>query len=47
MKKYFVNGRKISDKKLIQPRYNMILNMKNRNIDEIFAGYSEKTRYNI
>lgn len=46
-KGYFVNGRNVSDKKLIQPRYNMILNMKDRSIDEIFAGYSEKTRYNI
>lgn len=46
-KKYFVNGRNVSDKQLIQPRYNMILNLDGRNIDEIFSGYSEKTRYNI
>ena len=46
-KGYFVNGRNVSDKKLIQPRYNMILNIENRSIDEIFSGYSEKTRYNI
>lgn len=46
-KKYFVNGRNVSKKLLIQPRYNMILNIGERNVDEIFAGYSEKTRYNI
>jgi len=32
---------------MIQPIYNMILRIKGKTEDEIFKGYSEKTRYNI
>lgn len=32
---------------LIQPIYNMILRIKGKTEEEIFKGYSEKTRYNI
>lgn len=46
-KGYFVASRKSNKNILIQPRHNMILKLKDRTIEEIFAGYSEKTRYNI
>ncbi|MDD2627960.1 MAG: peptidoglycan bridge formation glycyltransferase FemA/FemB family protein [Clostridia bacterium] len=36
-----------SKEELIQPRYNMILNIKNKTDEELLKGYSEKTRYNI
>ncbi len=44
---YIVKNRKYSKEDLIQPRYNMILNLKDKTEEEIFKGYSEKTRYNI
>lgn len=51
-KKYKANGfivknRNTSKEDLIQPRYNMILNIGGKTEEEIFKGYSEKTRYNI
>lgn len=46
-KGYLVNNRKYNKNDLIQPRFDMVLNLKDRTIEEIFAGYSEKTRYNI
>lgn len=49
---YIKEGFKVRNKKatkddLIQPRYNMVLNIKDKTEEEIFKGYSEKTRYNI
>ena len=32
---------------LIQPRYNMILNLDEPSFDELMPHFSEKTRYNI
>ena len=42
-----VRNRKLSKDDLIQPRFNMVLNIKGKTEEEIFKGYSEKTRYNI
>ncbi len=42
-----VRGKKCNKNDLIQPRYNMILNIAGKTEDEVFKGYSEKTRYNI
>jgi len=44
---FIVRNKKFGKNELIQPRYNMILNLEGRTEDEIFKGYSEKTRYNI
>lgn len=49
---YKSNGFKVLGKnagvdQLIQPRYNMVLNIKNKDQDQIFKDFSEKTRYNI
>lgn len=44
---FIVKNRKSKKEDLLQPRYNMILNIKDKTEDEIFKGYSEKTRYNI
>lgn len=44
---YIVRNRKFGKNELIQPRYNMILNLSGRTEEEVFKGYSEKTRYNI
>lgn len=49
---YKSNGFKIENREnkkheLIQPMYNMILNLEGKTEEEIFKGYSEKTRYNI
>jgi len=44
---FVVRNKKLSKDELIQPRFNMILNLAGRTEDEIFKGYSEKTRYNI
>lgn len=50
--KYKKAGFKIRNKglgkdDLIQPRFNMVLEIKGKTEEEIFKGYSEKTRYNI
>ena len=42
-----VRNRKFGKNELIQPRYNMILNIAGKTQEEVFKGYSEKTRYNI
>ena len=42
-----VRNRKFGKNELVQPRYNMILNIAGKTEEEIFKGYSEKTRYNI
>ncbi len=44
---FVVRNKKFGKNELIQPRYNMILNIADKSEDEIFKGYSEKTRYNI
>ena len=44
---FIVRNRRFSKAELIQPRYNMILHIANKTEEEIFKGYSEKTRYNI
>lgn len=44
---FIVKNKKCTKEELIQPRYNMILNIKGKTEEEIFKGYSEKTRYNI
>lgn len=49
---YKSNGFKVENRdnkkhELIQPMYNMILNLEGKTEEEIFKGYSEKTRYNI
>jgi len=46
-KGYFVNSRKSNREQLFQPKYNMILNLKQQTLEEVFDSYSEKTRYNI
>lgn len=42
-----VIGKNANKDELIQPRYNMILNLKNETEDSLFKRFSEKTRYNI
>ena len=42
-----VRNRNVKKDDLIQPRYNMILKITQKTEEEIFKGYSEKTRYNI
>ena len=42
-----VRNRNVKKDDLIQPRYNMVLNIGDSAEEEIFKGYSEKTRYNI
>ena len=42
-----VRNRKYGKSELIQPRYNMILHIGGKTEEEIFKGYSEKTRYNV
>lgn len=42
-----VRNRKFGKNELIQPRYNMVLKISGKTEEEIFKGYSEKTRYNI
>lgn len=42
-----VKNRKCNKKELTQPRLNMIMNISGKTEEEIFKGYSEKTRYNI
>ena len=44
---YKVRNRKFGKNELIQPRYNMILNISGKTEEEVFKGYSEKTRYNV
>lgn len=44
---FVVRNKKLNKNDLIQPRYNMILEIKDKSEEEIFKGYSEKTRYNI
>lgn len=44
---YVVRNKKFGKNELIQPRYNMILNLEGKTEEEVFKGYSEKTRYNI
>lgn len=44
---FYVRNRKCNKNDLIQPRYNMILNIAGKTEDEVFKGYSEKTRYNV
>lgn len=44
---YKVRNRKFGKNELIQPRYNMILNISGKTAEEVFKGYSEKTRYNV
>lgn len=51
-KLYQDNGYKVLSKsadkdELIQPRYNMILNIKDKSEEELLKNFSEKTRYNI
>ncbi|MEG1009489.1 MAG: peptidoglycan bridge formation glycyltransferase FemA/FemB family protein [Clostridia bacterium] len=47
-KLYTDNGYIVSDTKgNIQPINNMVLNIKDKSIDELFKSFSEKTRYNI
>ena len=51
-KKYNENGFRVLSKnvsfdELIQPRFNMILNIKDKTEDQLFKNFSEKTRYNI
>ena len=49
VKRYKENGYKIQTKyeKIIQPRHNMILNIKDKKIEDIMKGFAEKTRYNV
>ncbi len=42
-----VLNKNTSKEELIQPRYNMILDIKDKTEEELLKGYSEKTRYNI
>ena len=44
---FFVRNKNLDKNELIQPRFNMILDIKGKTEEEIFKGYSEKTRYNI
>jgi len=45
---YLKNGFKIFDgHNVIQPRYNMILNLENKTEEELLKQFGEKTRYNI
>ena len=44
---YKVRTAKTGNSELIQPVYNMILNIEGKTEEEVFKGYSEKTRYNI
>ena len=44
---YKVRNKKFGKNELIQPRYNMILNISGKTEEEVFKGYSEKTRYNV
>lgn len=44
---YVVLSKDADKDELIQPRFNMILNVKDKNEDELFKSFSEKTRYNI
>ena len=49
VKKFKDNGFKIQTKyeKVIQPRHNMVLNIKGKTCEEIMKGFAEKTRYNV
>lgn len=49
IKMYKKNGyHVITDKeKVIQPKHNMVLNIKDKNEEELLKGFAEKTRYNI
>lgn len=42
-----VRGRGVDKKALIQPIYNMVLNLENDNEETLLARFSQKTRYNI
>ncbi len=44
---YKVLSRNKTSDELIQPRYNMLLYISGKSEDDIFKGFSEKTRYNI
>lgn len=44
---YIVKNRSYHKDQLIQPRFNMMLSLKDKNADELLALFSEKTRYNI
>lgn len=46
-KGFYVNNTNVDSYTLIQPIYNMILNLEGRTQEEVFKGFSEKTRYNI
>lgn len=47
--KFLKNGFKVVEKqsKLIQAKYNMILDVENKNIDELLKSFASKTRYNL
>ena len=49
VKLYKDNGYKIQTKyeKVIQPRHNMVLKIKDKTIEDLMKGFAEKTRYNI
>lgn len=44
---YKVLGKNVDKDDLIQPRYNMVLNIANKTEEELLKQFSEKTRYNI
>lgn len=46
-KGFKIKGKKATRDQIIQPRYNMILDIEGKSEEDIFSGFSEKTRYNI
>jgi len=44
---YEVKNRNVSSKDTIQPRYNMVLDLKNKTEEELLNSFHSKTRYNI
>ena len=44
---FISKSRGFSKDELIQPRFNMMLNIKDKTEEELMAGFGEKTRYNI
>lgn len=44
---YLLRNRNVTSKDTIQPRYNMVLDLRNKTADELLQSFHPKTRYNI